>query len=181
MNYADFDRYNFYVSVPYELFNGQLSGEIATSYTYSRLKRGKNGFVTFGERNTEKYWQAKLDMTYTFTDNFQISSYWKYTSPQKTIQTTREYNVYFGLGASYSCLKNRMLTFSMQLYDILDKGKNNNNCTNYFDDNYQRVHWRYSSRPGTFNFSVRLKLNGGENMNGKAKGIQSDLKRFGKG
>lgn len=178
MNYADFNRYNFYVSIPYELFHERLSGEIATGYTYNRLKRSKNGFVAPGGRNTERFWQAKWDMTYTFTNTFQVNSYWGYTSPQKTFQSTREYRLYFGLGASYSCLKNQMLTFSMQLYDILDKGKNNNNCTNYFDDNYQRVYWRYSSRPRTFNFSVRLKLNGGESMKDKAKGIQNDLNRF---
>lgn len=179
MNYADFDRYNFYASVPYELLDGKLSGEIAAGYTYSKLKRSKNGFIVPKGRNIEKYLVTKLDIDYKFTHRLQVSGYLGYSPPQKMIQATKDYRFYFGLGASYSCLKDKSLTFSMQFYDILDRGSHNNNRKNYFSDNYQHIYWRYSSKPRTISFSVRLKLNSGEKVVDKAKGAQGDLERFG--
>ncbi len=173
-NFADMQKFDATLSLPFQFFDKKFSGKIEGSVAYSKYRIAKNGFQIPIDRNG--FWKGSIGgiMQYQITDRFGINTWFKYYPSHKMLQYDLKSRGGMDLGISYSVLKNDRLIFTLDaenIFDSFDKA-----YTYYYDGNIKTTNRKVNLR--FIKFSFLLKLRGGEKISDKAKNNLNDIKRF---
>ena len=177
LNAFDYRGIGHSLSISYHFFNYKLYGNVATYYTYGKYRNPREGFVFPEGRSEREYFSVDASVGYSITDRLRISLRGSYVGKNTDIQSDSEANFYANAFVTYTFLKNKRLSVSLDGMDIFNSGWKNR-TTSYFDGNVRFSKFT-SSNTQQIGIRVYYTFRGGKDMRRQVtRDVNEEDKRF---
>jgi hypothetical protein len=160
-------------SLPFQVSNNRLSGNVNFKWTNGKYLNERNGFVILAGKDKKETMDLSGSFNYRLTPCIGFNAIVKYSAINKTLQIDSDPYATIDLGVNMQLLKNKQLSASLTAGDIFNSTKKR--YKQYYDSNVLISDRKVPSQ--YIEMRVSYRFNGGKGFN-KKDSETNEINRF---